>query len=482
MSLSTALNSAMSGLSAAGRSTSVVSDNLANALTEGYYRRTISLSSSGQSGGVSINGVIRNVDPALQKSVRAAEANHAATTVTSDFFSGISDLVGTVNDPYSLSQRFTDLESALIEATSLPDSEARLNDFSMQAEELAVSIKEAAQGLSTLRNKSEDTIASLVDGLERDLQNLNDTNKQILAAQIQGLDTSGLQDQRDNLIDAINEVIPVQIYKRDNDQLALYTNSGIQLLDGGIVAEFSFDETSTITPYMSVGGGQLSGLEINGKPVDTSLNGKIGGGSLAAQFYVRDVAAVEAQKDLDTMAGDLISRFQDPTVDPTLGATDPGIFTDKGGFYDNTNELGIANRIELNNKISMSGAAETWRLRDGLNAAGIGNKGDTTLLNNYGAALETANTLTSPGLGTGDFSAYSIASNLMTSFTQQNSWAEQELAFSSAVFSNIQARELELGVDTDAELQTLLSLETIYAANARMIQAIDEMMQELMSL
>ena len=47
MSLSTALNSAMTGITAASRSTSVVSDNLANALTEGYYRRTLNLSSNG---------------------------------------------------------------------------------------------------------------------------------------------------------------------------------------------------------------------------------------------------------------------------------------------------------------------------------------------------------------------------------------------------------------------------------------------------
>ncbi|MAW08175.1 MAG: flagellar hook-associated protein FlgK [Halobacteriovoraceae bacterium] len=482
MSLSTALNSAMSGISAAGRSTSVVSDNLANALTEGYYRRSLDLTSAGKTGGVQIGSVQRNIDPALQKSVRSAEANYAAVTVTSDFYSGISDLVGTVNDPYSISQRFTDLESALIEATSLPDSDARLNDLSMQAEELAVSIKEAADGLSSLRNKAEDSIGSLVEGLEQNLTNLNDLNKKILAAEIQGQDTSGLEDQRDNLIDAINEVIPVQIYNRDNNQVALYTGSGIKLLDGGSVAEFTFNETGTITPYMTLANGQLSGLEIDGKSIDTSINGKIGGGSLAAQFYVRDVAAVGAQEDLDTMAGDLISRFQDPAVDPTLGATDPGIFTDKGAFYDPANLLGISNRIQINSTIAMSGDAETWRLRDGLNAATQGERGDTTLLNNYGSALEEENTLSSAGLGSGDFSAYSVASNLMTSFTQQYTWSEQEMAFSSAIFSDIQSRELEQGVDTDSELQTLMMIETVYAANARMIQAIDEMMQELMRL
>lgn len=482
MSLSTALNSAMSGLSAAGRSTSVVSDNLANALTEGYYRRTLDLTSAGQTGGVKIGAVYRNVDPALQKSVRSAEANYAATTVTSNFYNGISDLVGTVGDPYSISQRFTDLESSLIEATSLPDSDARLNDFAMQAEELTVSIKEAADGLSSLRNKAEDSIASLVNGLEQNLTNLNEMNKKILAAEIQGLDTSGLEDQRDNLIDAINEVIPIQIYNRDNNQVALYTNSGIKLLDGGSVAEFTFNETGTITPYMTLANGQLSGLEIDGKSIDTSINGKIGGGSLAAQFYVRDVAAVAAQEDLDTMASDLILRFQDPTVDTTLGATDAGIFTDNGGFFDSADELGISNRIKINSTIAMSGDAETWRLRDGMNAATQGNKGDTTLLNAFGDALEKSNSLDSPGLGTGNFTAYSVASNLMTSFTQQFTWSEQELTFSSSIYSDIRSRELEQGVDTDSELQTLMMIETIYAANARMIQAIDEMMDELMRL
>ncbi len=480
MSLSSALSNAMTGLSAAGRSTSVVSDNLANALTEGYYRRTLDLTSN-PDGGVRIGSVKRNIDPAIQKSVRSAESSFAATNVTADFYSRITDLVGTVNDSYSIPQRMNDMEAALIEATSLPDSDARLNDFSMQAGELAQSIKDAADGLSDLRNRAEDSISDLISGLEANLSKVDQMNGQILSARVRGLDTAGMEDQRDNLIDAINEVIPVQIYDRGNDQLALYTQAGVKLLDGK-VAEFSFDETRFITPEMTVDNGLLSGLEIDGIAIDTSINGKIGGGSLAAQFHVRDVASVQAQEDLDTMASDLISRFQDPTVDPTLAATDPGIFTDQGGNYDSANKVGIANRIQLNEVISMSGDAETWRLRDGLNATAIGERGDTTILNNYGDALSSAQTISSPGLGTGDFSAYQIAANIMTSFTQEFTWAEQEQAFSSAVFSDMQARELEQGVDTDAELQSLMMLETIYAANARMLQAIDEMMQELMRL
>jgi flagellar hook-associated protein 1 FlgK len=39
-----------------------------------------------------------------------------------------------------------------------------------------------------------------------------------------------------------------------------------------------------------------------------------------------------------------------------------------------------------------------------------------------------------------------------------------------------------MGVDTDAELQTLIVLERIYGANARMLRAIDEMLDQLMRI
>ena len=165
MTLTSALNSAMTGITAASKQTAVVSDNLANALTPGYHRRSVELSTNAYTSGVQIGSVTRTLDPAIQKSVRAAEATYSGAMVTADFHTRMSDLIGSVNDDFSLAQRLTDVESALIEATSLPHSDARLNDLSMQAEELAVSINAAADGLSDLRNSSEESIAHLVRDL-----------------------------------------------------------------------------------------------------------------------------------------------------------------------------------------------------------------------------------------------------------------------------------------------------------------------------
>ena len=56
MSISGALSNALSGLSAASRAVSLVSTNIANAMTDGYGRRDIELAARGIGGGVDVVG------------------------------------------------------------------------------------------------------------------------------------------------------------------------------------------------------------------------------------------------------------------------------------------------------------------------------------------------------------------------------------------------------------------------------------------
>lgn len=59
---------------------------------------------------------------------------------------------------------------------------------------------------------------------------------------------------------------------------------------------------------------------------------------------------------------------------------------------------------------------------------------------------------------------------------------ESELSFANARWSSLREAEAADGVDTDFEMQTLLRAEQAYAANARVIQAVDMMMQRIMEL
>ncbi|PCJ05749.1 MAG: flagellar hook-associated protein FlgK [Rhodobacteraceae bacterium] len=481
MSITSALNTAMTGLTAAGRASSVVSENLANALTPGYAKRSLMLSSGLNAPGVQIVGVSRNIDPAIQASRRITEAEFGGAQVQSVFYNRLSDLVGSVDDPFSITSRFSNFDSSLIEAISRPDSGPRLNDLSLQAEALADTISEAAEGLRSMRSAADRSIATQVDTVNQALKDVQKVNARIMVSQAGGMDTAALQDQRAQLIDQINEIIPVNVVQRNNGQVALFTQGGAILLDGQ-PAELTFDGKPDTMPHMTQANGLLSGLEINGYAVNTGPDGPLRGGTLAAQFEVRDTIAVEAQDDLDAMARDLIERFQDPSVDATLGATDPGLFTDGGGFFDPTNTVGIANRLELNEKVSMEGDAETWRLRDGINAAAPGNAGDARLLQAYTETLGTMRTVSSAGMGTSTVTAATLSANLLSHFSQSTNAAEQALSFASASFSAMSQMELARGVDTDEELHNLMLIEQAFAANAKVMSVVDELMKTLLRI
>ena len=60
--------------------------------------------------------------------------------------------------------------------------------------------------------------------------------------------------------------------------------------------------------------------------------------------------------------------------------------------------------------------------------------------------------------------------------------ADGEQSFSSAQNTALKELELSKGVDTDAELQELLRIEQHYAANARVITTVDELLQTLMNI
>ena len=88
MSMSSALNNAVSGLTASSRMAEIISSNTANAMTQGYARRELSLSSEtlgGDGGGVRILGVNRVVNESLLQDRRIADAEAANSIARTDF-------------------------------------------------------------------------------------------------------------------------------------------------------------------------------------------------------------------------------------------------------------------------------------------------------------------------------------------------------------------------------------------------------------
>jgi flagellar hook-associated protein 1 FlgK len=293
-----------------------------------------------------------------------------------------------------------------------------------------------------------------------------------------GNDASGLIDQRQRVIDIIAEIVPVRELDRDGGQVALMTPNGETLIDGAAKI-FGFDRNPVIVPDMTLASGGLSGITLDGKSIATDGIGKLAGGTLGAAFQARDGELVTAQNGLDNIAADLILRFQDPAVDPTLTAGQAGLLTDGGGAFDVANTTGLAGRISLNAAVDPVAGGAITNLRDGINATTPGPSGNTSLLRSFSAALS------SPLATSTDLvqqSAAGRAASFEAELGSRRLTFESEASFANARWASLQEAEAAGGVDTDYEMQMLLRIEQAYAANARVVQTVESLMQRLMEI
>lgn len=484
MTISGALSNAISGLRAAGRGAEVVSSNISNALTPGYGRRVLGLApaSVGDAGGVKVTGIYRIVDASLLSDRRLAGAEQLNAQGTAGFFERIEGLLRTPDDPSSLTARYAGFENALLTAASRPDAPERLSTVLAEAQGLIDGIRSVSDGVQDARSAADRSIGQQVNELNGALGQVVALNAQITAAQVQGGDAAALQDQRQQVVDRISALVPIREAPRDNGQIALYSIGGAVLVDG-TRATIGFTPSNVVTPYMSIGAGTLSGLTINGLPVRTGAdNGALKGGAIANNFAIRDELGVAAQDQADAIARDLIGRFQDPAVDPSLTVGDAGLFTDAGGPFAPTNEAGLSSRLRLNAVVDPDQGGEIWRIRDGLNATAPGDAGNAALLQGLSAVLGDPRVPASGGLGGGAVAAIDFVSSIASGIAGSRTIAEQALSHTSARLTELTERQLAEGVDTDAEIARLLLVEQSYAANARIIEAVDEMMQTILRL
>ena len=478
MSISSAMSNAVLGLRAAGRGAEVVSSNISNALTPGYGRRELVLT-SGSFGGVREAGVVRLVDAGLASDRRLSEASNSNAQAQLDFHLRVESLLGTPGSAGSLSARLASFEGSLITAASRPDAPERLEMVVSEASDLAQTLGNASDGIQAARSQADQSINAQVKTLNASLAQAQKLNVEIQTTRTRGGDTSALMDQRQKVIDTIGAIVPLRELARDGGQVALYSTGGAALLDGR-ASTVGFTPANSVTAYMSISSGTLSGLTINDQPVRTdSENGALRGGSLGAQFAIRDELGIAAQTEIDAFARDLVGRFADPAVDTTLAPGDAGLFTDTGLAFNPADEVGLSSRLTVNAAIDPAQGGDAWRIRDGMNALTEGPVGDATLIQNLSNALTGARATVSGGFAGSTLSAAGLVSAMISDVGATVIGAEQEVSFTSARLTVLTQEQLAQGVDTDQELQNLLLVEQSYAANARLLEVLDELMQIL---
>ncbi len=487
MSISNALNSALSGLTANSKLTEITSGNLANALTDSYGRRIVSLAPSAVGGvgnGVAVVGIDRAANPELTSARRLAHGELADGQARLDALARLDRSLGAVGDADSLSARVTAFEGALRQLAETPELAPRQDAAVSAAQDLATKLNGISTESARVRQVADAEIARQVDTVNDALAKIARINRQVQIFSASGRDTTGLVDQRERLVDTVASIVPIRSCQRAHGVLELTTAEGLTLVDNR-ARELSFTPSPVITAEMRHNGGTgaLSGISIGGVDITPGGSGSqaIAGGSLAGQFAARDQIGTELTDRADALAADLITRLATPTVDPTLGPGDPGLFTDRGLAFDPINQAGLAGRIEINALVDPTTSGDPARLRDGLGAAATGPAANADLPRAMLDALTTSvSAVTVPGLGS-QLSLSGAASGLAELTAYDRVAAEGSAAALSSTRVTLATAEAQaIGVDSDAELQALIQIEQAYAANVQVIQAASRMLDELL--
>lgn len=464
--LTTALLAATSGLRAAQTGIDVVSRNVANSSTQGYTRKTVPqtpLIVGGQGQGVQTGLLQRQVNERLLIEVRNGISETSSLEVRDDFLSRFELAFGKPGDNTTISNQLQALADSFRQLATNPDVITTQTTVVSKAEVLANGLNTLADRVQGLRTEAEDQIKTSVDTINAKLAAIDDLNTQIAQAQSLGQSTPDLEDRRDQFLNDLAQEIDISYFKRSNGEIWIQTKNGTALLDV-TVHSLSFNNTPLVTPLQSYPLG-LDGVVVDGQDITPNITG----GKLRGLFDLRDTILPQAQLQLDSLAA---------TLTTTLTAQNMVMFNDSGVAFNPVNTAGYANRISINQAVK----TDPWRTRDGTTVAVPNtNTGDATIPLAIVNMFESLQTFPgSTGLGT-SFTLEGYGAAFVAFQGTQRANTNDAMKNKSVLTESLQTRlSNDSGVNVDRELALMIELQNSYGANARMVQAVKEMFDELL--
>jgi flagellar hook-associated protein 1 FlgK len=325
MSLSSALSTALAGLSTNQAALSIVTSNVANAQTPGYVTRTIDQvevagSSANPGAGVRDVGVNRQIDLFVQSQLRTETSGGAYADQISNVLAQLQSLYGTPGGTGTLETAYNNFTSALQALSANSGAQSARSLALTTAQSLAQELNTTTQGVQQLRSNAEQDIGVSVNQANNDLTQIAKLNSQLQTLPAGDNNAATLSDQRDNAINDLSKLIDIRVVTDNANQATVYTTSGLQLV-GTQASLVSFSGQGTLSasslwnsnPALS-GAGALTLAFPNGATVDLIATNSIGSGRIGADLKLRDSTLVQAQTQIDQLAATLASSLSDVTT------------------------------------------------------------------------------------------------------------------------------------------------------------------------
>ena len=343
-----------------------------------------------------------------------------------------------------LTALFNQFQSLSTDPSSLAERQAVLS----QASGLATQFNQVDQRLGSLQGQLNQTLAGDTDKANTLLQQLAALNTQITRAeQKSGGEANDLRDTRQDKLEQLAQLVKVDAVTGNDGSLNI-SIAGTSFVEGGKTVE-------SLEVYDNGGGQMLVRAQSSGNALDLT------GGSLHGTIEARDGAIADLRKGINSLASQLITQVNAVHRDgfSLTGTTGADFFTGTG-----------AADIAVNSALKDNPAL--------LQAAGVSDAaGDASVAKSLaGLANQKLSTL-------GEATFSQNYAQTVTGFGQAESAVDQQLSDQSAVTGMLQTqRESVSGVSMDEEMTNLVKFQKAYAASAKLITTLDDMLNDVISM
>jgi flagellar hook-associated protein 1 FlgK len=253
--MSDLLNIGASGLRAYSKALATVSDNIANAQTPGYARRTIELReapaagdivlsrNSIRPGGVETVGVRRSVDNWLAEDARTAAGEAERSSARLEWVEAAERSLD--DGPGGIGQSMTGIFTTADQLGSDPTNATLRSQFLQSIDDTASAFRRTAASLSSASTGALQTATTAIDAINTDLAALEKVNLGLRRARAGSSNEATLLDERDRLLDRISASVPANATYDARGAVTLSaSDGGYPLVASGAVASLAVSALS----------------------------------------------------------------------------------------------------------------------------------------------------------------------------------------------------------------------------------------------
>ncbi|MES2614173.1 MAG: flagellar hook-associated protein FlgK [Bdellovibrionota bacterium] len=470
-SLANILNKGSESLENSRAAIDVSGHNISNAHTPGYSRQIVNLETKdpiqyglhifGQ--GARIQSIARVHDSFLESQIqREVQVQNKTDTLSK----GLQKLEGLFNPDLTstIRDRLVSFSNAVRELSNSPEEPAVRINVIENGKALSQAFNASYAGVLQIQVDSDESIHQNITSLNEKLVEIAQLNAQV--REMSAGEKSGvndLEDKQDKLVKEVGELIDINVYKDNNNQITVRGPNESLLVEGRLNSRLSMENNFSVQNRSRI---LVSEFD---KPVFTDVTEKLHKGKIGALVELRDVHAQRLRESINTLAKGFGEQFNSIHeagygIDDLANKKGRPFFAGLNGPGEAGQNIAVDMTIVANpSAVSAAMSPETF--------------GDNVVANKlvklfYDPCLvDKSTTLTG------------FYDKMISQLGHDTAHAKEEATASLIVYDKLKAqRESHSGVSLDEEAANLLKYQHLFNASSKIITTANEMFQTVLDL